>query len=188
MAVSKIFNIYPERPGELIVNCKINAGTLTTAAGKTFMGTENSQSFASDVEEGDLVVGYEVDSSGDIVVTGRAHTDAQPVGEIVSEPKLMGVEPTVGSHTYGNYEYRADILFYGQRIRTRTVYVAQSDSLLVNQFLKASAQSGFANELEESATMTGYVALDPITASGSGITHVDIAVLEGFEAQTSDLT
>lgn len=188
MAVSKIFNVYPERPGELTFTCKINAGTLTTASGKTFLGTESTHSFAADLEVGDLVVGYEVNTDGDLVVAKREHTDLQPIGEVVTEPKLVGVEPSVGSHTYGNYNYEATIMFYGQRIRTRTVYVAQSDNLAVNQFLKVAAQSGFDNELEESATMTSYVALDPITASGSAVSHVDIAVLEGFEPQTSDLS
>jgi hypothetical protein len=188
MAASKIFNIYPDRPGELKQNCKINAGTLTSANGKIFLGSERTHSFASDVEVGDLVVAYETDSDGDLVVAGRAYTDLQPIGEIVSEPRLVGVEPAVGEHTYGNYEYRADVLFYGQRIRTRTVYVAQSNNISANQFLKAAAQSGYENELEESGTQTGYVILDGLTASSSAVSHQSAPVLEGFEVQTSDLS
>lgn len=188
MTATTIFNIYPDRPGELIVRCRINAGTLTIASGKTFLGDENSVSFADDVELGNLIVGYEVDSDGYIVVTKREHTDANPVGEIVSEPRLQGVEPSVGTHTYGNYVYEADVLFYGQRIRSRTIYVAQSDNLSVNQFLKACAQSGYDDELEESSTQTGYVVLDSLTASSSAATHQDAAVLEGYEVQTSDLS
>jgi hypothetical protein len=186
MAATKIFNIYPERPGELKIIAKANAGTLTIAEGKTFLGTDNSVSFASDLAVGDLVVPYEVNSAGDIVVSKRAYTSEQPIGEVTSIPKLAGVEPAVGTHTYGNYDYEVEILIYGQRIRTRTVYTAQSNNLTAGQFLKACAQSGFANELEESATETSYIGLDAITASGSGVTHNDIAVLEGFELQTTD--
>jgi hypothetical protein len=185
MAAKKIFNIFPDRPGELKVSCKINAGTLTTALGKTMLGSEKTHSFAADLELGDKVVAYEVNSNGDLVVAARAYTDEQAIGEVVSVPKLAGVEPSIGEHTYGNYNYECDILFYGQRIRTQTVYVAQSNNLTVMQFLKPCAQDGFANELEESATLTSRVALDSITASSSAVTHVDIPVLEGYESGTT---
>ncbi len=186
MAATQIYNVYPERPGELTFTCKINAGTLTVASGKTFLGTENSISFSADLAVGDKVVAYEVNAKGEIVVAKRAHTDERPIGEVITEPKLVGVEPSVASHRYGDYDYECTILFYGQRIRTQTVYVAQSDNFSAGQFLKACAQSGFANELEESATETSMIGLDAIAASGSGVTHVDIPVLEGYELQTTD--
>jgi hypothetical protein len=185
MAAQKIFNIFPDRPGELKVSCKINAGTLTTALGKTMLGSEKTHSFASDLELGDKVIAHEVNSDGDLVVIKRAYTDAQPVGEVVSVPKIVGVEPAVGTHTYGNYNYECDILFYGQRIRTQTVYVAQSNNLTAMQYLKPCAQNGFANELEETTILTSRISLDAITASSSGVTHVDIPVLEGFESGTT---
>jgi len=188
MAAGRKFNIYPDRPGELKQVVKVNAGTLTVAEGKTFLGTDNSVSFAADLAVGDTVVAYEVNSAGDIVVAKREHGDLHPIGEVTSEPKLVGIEPAVGTHTYGNYSYEVEILFYGNRIRTRKVYVAQSSNITVNQFLKIAAHDGFDNELEASSLATSFIALDGITASGSEVTHIDIPVLEGYEIQTADVT
>jgi hypothetical protein len=199
MAISMIPEFYQDKPGQLKVTCKLSEGTLTVTKRNGARGLQPDYSFASEISgpsedddgiyDGDEVIISGIDSTGRLLVAKRAHTDPQPFGRVVSQPKFDGIAPAVGTYTAGQYEYRqATIFVYGARIVPRTIYVAQSDNISAGQFLKACAQSGFANEFEESATMTSRMILDDITASSSAVTHVKTSVLEGYEVGTSDLS
>ncbi len=198
MTAQMIPEFYPDKPGRLQVRCKVEEGDMTVAESNNVLGSDVAYSFTSElkgpkpgVRDGDQVVAVGRDAAGNLIVRKRAVGDPQPIGEVITERvDFVGV-PTVelGTYTSGTYERReATILLYGQRIRSLNVYVAQSDNLAVMDFLKACSVDGYPNCYQESTTMTSRIALETVTASTSAASTVKIAVLEGFEVGTSDLT
>lgn len=188
MTASIINEFYPDKPGALQVRARLSEGNLTVADVNTALGTRKGYSFAAECSKGDQVIAAGLDSDGALMVAVRGESDAQPIGEIITEPEFVGVAPTA-SKTAGNYGRReATILFYGQRIRTLNVYLAQSDNLALSDFLKPCTVDTYENYFMESATMTSRIALKAVTASGSAASTATIPVLEGFEVATSDLS
>lgn len=188
MTASIINEFYPDKPGALQVRCRLSEGNLTVANVNTALGTDKGYSFATGAAKDDLVIAAGLDTDGTLMVAKRQESDAQPIGVIITEPEFRGVAPSASANA-GSYERReATILFFGTRIRTLDVYLAQSDNLALSDFLKACTVDTYENYFMESATQTSRIALKAVTASSSAASTAKIPVLEGFEVGTSDLS
>lgn len=188
MTASIINEFYPDKPGALQVTCKLSEGNVTVAESDGALGTVTTYSFASGAAKNDLVVAAGLDTDGSLMVAKRQESDTQPIGVIITQPEFRDIAPSASKNA-GSYERReATILFFGQRIRTLDVYLAQSDNLALGDFLKGCTVDTFENYFMESATQTSRIALKAVTASGSAASTAKIPVLEGFEVGTSDLT
>ena len=179
---------YPDKPdGRLQVACRLSEGDMTVANGATALGTDITYSFTAPLAYGDKVVAAGVDSAGRIIVAKRTNSDEQAIGEVMTAPSFVGFPPTtLGVFTAGNYTQReATIFFYGKRIRTLDVYLAQSDNLAAMNFLKPCAVSNYANYFQESTLLTSRISLQAASASASAASTVKVAVLEGYESGTT---
>jgi hypothetical protein len=163
---------------------------MTVAQGNIALGTELTYAFSAEVSKDDLVVASGVTDDGELKVAKRAYNDAQPIGEVITEPKFMGqIEKTAGTYTTGNYQRRrGTVRFFGQRIITRDIYLPQSQDLSAGEFLMPCNNDTYANYLEETTTQTSRIALEGATASGSAVSTTTVPVLEGFEVGSPDLT
>lgn len=187
------FEFDPKPNGRLQVRCALSEGTLTVSEGAGVRGSRLNYAFASQIQGpkpgvrvGDKVVAAGVTSDGKILVAKRAYTDQQPIGEVITAPEFVGVPPTTETtYTWGNYTPReATILFYGKRIRTLPLYMAQSDNLAAGNYLKPCAVNTYHNYFAESSTLTSRVALNAVNASSSAASTSIVPVLEGFEQGT----
>lgn len=187
MAVSTIQEFYPVEPGKLDVSCSLSEGNMTVANSNTALGTDIAYSFVSQLNKGDQVIAAGVDSDGAIMVAKREQTDAQPIGEVITEPRFVDVpSTTAGTINAGSYVRRkATVRFYGRAIRVLNVYLAQSNNLAVNDSLAPCDQDNYENYFMESATLTSRIALKAVNASSSAASTSQIPVLEGFESGTT---
>lgn len=190
--------IYPtDSDGRLQVRCRLSEGNLTVAKSNMALGTDYTYTFANQLQgvdpnlgffKGDKVVSDGIDADGRLKVKKHVYNDSLPViGEIMTKIDFVGVAPTtIGVTTVGNFTPReATVLLYGGRIRTLPVYMAQSANVTAGMYLIQNAVTAY----EYCVTATGTsgtvassrVALAAATASGSGVSTANIAVLEVFE-------
>jgi len=188
MVALKIPEFYPKSPGKLDIAVRLSEGTMTVAESNTAFGKELTYSFAAECAKDGLVIAAGVTSDGELLVAPRGESDAQPIGRIITEPKFTSKRKAAGTYTAGNYEYRqATVRFFARCLITADVYLAQSDNLAANDFLKACSVDTYENYFMESTTQTSRLALKAVTASGTGASTSKIPILEGFEVGTSDL-
>jgi hypothetical protein len=189
---------YPDKPnGKLQVRCRISEGNMTVARKNGAFGTDIGYSFVSEAQGvdpnagffvGDKVVFDGIDDDGRIKVKKHVYNDGLPVvGEIMTKIDFVGV-PTItpGTYTVGTFVPReATVLFYGKRIRTLSIYMAQSTNMTAGQYLVQNDVTGYEYAWTASAstgtTRTSRVAVAAATASSSAASVAKIPVLEGYE-------